>query len=152
VGQALAGVPAELADRIVFLGRVSEHDKARMLRSVDVHVAPNTGGESFGMILTEAMAASAPVVATDMDAFRRVLDGAGRLFPAGDAPALAAVIGSLLDDPAAREAMAARGREVVAGYDWPVVAGRVLEVYASAIEATGGQVVDEPLDEAPPVH
>ncbi len=73
-------------DRITFLGMVSEADKARMLRSVDVYVAPNTGGESFGMILTEAMAAGTPVVASDLDAFRRVLDG-GRpaLFPVGDA-------------------------------------------------------------------
>ena len=50
------------AERIVFLGLVSEEDKRRMLRSVDVYVAPNTGGESFGMILTEAMAAGTPVV------------------------------------------------------------------------------------------
>ena len=72
-------------------GMVSEEDKARMLRSVDVYVAPNTGGESFGMILTEAMAAGTPVVASDLDAFRRVLDGgrAGALFPTGDAAALA---------------------------------------------------------------
>ena len=73
-----------------------------MLRSVDVYVAPNTGGESFGMILTEAMAAGTPVVASDLDAFRRVLDGgrAGALFPIGDAAALAATLAELLDDPA----------------------------------------------------
>lgn len=151
VGQALAGVPAELAERIVFLGRVSESDKTRMLRSVDLYVAPNTGGESFGMILTEAMAAGTPVVATDMDAFRRVLDGAGRLFPAGDASALATALGSLLDHPGDRTGLAEHGRQAVAAYDWPVVAGRVLEVYASAIEASGGRVVDEHLGEAPPV-
>ena len=58
-----------------------------MLRSVHLYVAPNTGGESFGMILTEALAAGTTVVASDLDAFRRVLDGgrAGRLFPTGDA-------------------------------------------------------------------
>lgn len=148
---ALATVPAELRDRVVFLGRVEEDEKARMLRSVDLYVAPNTGGESFGMILTEAMAAGAPVVASDLDAFRRVLGGAGALFPAGDAGALAETLGQLLDDPGRRAAMAARASEVVAGYDWPVIARRVVEVYASAIEATGGRVVDEPLPEAPPV-
>ena len=86
-----------------------------MLRSVDVYVAPNTGGESFGMILTEAMAAGTPVVASDLDAFRRVLDGgrAGALFPTGDAAALAAALGELLDDPARRAALAARAREAV---------------------------------------
>ena len=151
VGQALSGVPAELAERIVFLGRVSEQDKARMLRSVDLYVAPNTGGESFGMILTEAMAARTPVVASDLDAFRRVLDGAGVLFPPGDPEALAAVAGPLLDDAGARADLAARGAAVVAGYDWPVVAGRVVEVYASAIEATGGRVVGEEAGQAPGV-
>lgn len=151
VSQALSGVPAELADRIVFLGRISEPDKARMLRSVDLYVAPNTGGESFGIILAEAMATGTPVVATDLDAFRRVLDGAGRLFAPGDGRDLAAMVGSLLDDPPARAAMAARASAVVAAYDWPVLARRVVEVYQSAIEATGGRVVDEHLPDAPPV-
>jgi phosphatidylinositol alpha-mannosyltransferase len=130
-------VPAALRPRVTFLGKVSEADKARMLRSVDVYVAPNTRGESFGMILTEAMSAGTPVVASDLDAFRRVLDGgrAGVLFPTGDAAALAGAIGGLLDDPAARESYAAAAREVVVAYDWPVVAERVLEVYATAIDA-----------------
>jgi phosphatidylinositol alpha-mannosyltransferase len=141
-------LPAGIRDRIVFLGMVSEEDKARMLRSVDVYVAPNTGGESFGMILTEAMAAGTPVVASDLDAFRRVLDNgrAGALFPNGDAKALAGCLAGLLDSPANRDALAARAREVVAGYDWPMVAARVVEVYTSAIEATAGVVIDETVD------
>jgi phosphatidylinositol alpha-mannosyltransferase len=149
--EALAEVPEPLRERVVFLGRVGEQEKARMLRSVDLYVAPNTGGESFGMILTEAMAAGAPVVASDLDAFRRVLDGAGVLVPVGDAGALADSIGALLDDAGQRATQAARAAQVVAGYDWPVVAGRVVEVYASAIEATGGRVVDEQFPEQPPV-
>ncbi|MFI5912758.1 glycosyltransferase family 4 protein [Dactylosporangium sp. NPDC051541] len=129
-------------DRVVFLGKVSEGDKARMLRSVDLYVAPNTGGESFGMILTEAMAAGTAVLASELDAFRRVLDGgaAGALFPVGDAAALARTAGELLDDPLRRAALAARGAEVVAAYDWPVVAERVLEVYSTAIEVAGATV------------
>ena len=121
-------------DRVIFLGMVSEEDKARMLRSVDVYVAPNTGGESFGMILTEAMAAGAPVVASDLDAFRRVLDGgrAGALFPVGDAAALADALGAAARRPGRRgpswRAAGRRGRSP--RYDWPVVAQRVLEVYA----------------------
>ena len=116
-----------------------------MLRSVDVYVAPNTGGESFGMILTEAMAAGAAVAASDLDAFRRVLDGgrAGALFPTGDAAALTALLGELLDDPARRAALAAAPADAVAAFDWPSVAQRVLEVYATAIEATDGRVIDE---------
>ena len=136
------GDPAELPEPVpagvTFLGKVSEPDKARMLRSVDVYVAPNTGGESFGMILTEAMAAGTPVLASDLDAFRRVLDGgrAGALFPVGDAAALTTALGDLLDNPERRSGLSARARQVVSAFDWPVVAERVLEVYATAIEAT----------------
>jgi phosphatidylinositol alpha-mannosyltransferase len=139
------GVPAALHDRIEFLGRVSEADKARLLRSVDIYVAPNTGGESFGMILTEAMAAGAAIAASDLDAFRRVLDGgrAGALFPTGDAGALTALLGELLDDPARRAELATCARTAVSAFDWPSVANRVLEVYATAIEATDGRVFDE---------
>ena len=75
--ELLARVPDPLRGRVTFLGKVSEQDKARMLRSVEVYCAPNTGGESFGMILTEAMAARTPILASDLDAFRRVLDGGG---------------------------------------------------------------------------
>jgi phosphatidylinositol alpha-mannosyltransferase len=141
----LAVVPAAVRDRIVFLGLVSDVDKARMLRSVDVYAAPNTGGESFGMILTQAMAAGTPVVASDLDAFRRVLDGgeAGKLFPTGDSAALARALESLLDDPGQRRALAAHASRIVAAYDWRVVAARVLEVYSSAIEATEGIVLDD---------
>lgn len=140
-----ARFPADLRDRVTFLGLVSEPDKARMLRSVHLYVAPNTGGESFGMILTEALAAGATVVASDLDAFRRVLDGgrAGRLFPTGDAAALRTALAQLLDDPAGRAELTACGDQVVAHFDWPVVARRVLEVYAAAIEATDGRVIDQ---------
>jgi phosphatidyl-myo-inositol alpha-mannosyltransferase len=136
------GVPEELRDRIVLLGMVSEADKARMLHSVDVYVAPNTGGESFGMILTEAMAAGTPVLASDLDAFRRVLDGgrAGALFPTGDSAALARTLTALLDDGEQRAALAARATAVVAAYDWPALAQRVVEVYANAIEVGSGAV------------
>ncbi len=139
-------LPPEVHDRVTFLGRVSEDDKARMLRSVDIYVAPNTRGESFGMILTEAMSAGTAIIASDLDAFRRVLDGgrAGILFPNGNASALASSMRTLLDDPARRAELAAIASDVVAAYDWPVVAGQVLEVYTSAIEATSGAVGPEP--------
>jgi phosphatidyl-myo-inositol alpha-mannosyltransferase len=137
--------PRDLRDRVTFLGLVSEADKARMLRSVDVYVAPNTGGESFGMILTEAMAAGTAIAASDLDAFRRVLDGgrAGALFPTGDADALCVLLAELLDDPARRAALTEAAHTAVAAFDWTSVAQRVLEVYATAIEATDGRVIDE---------
>jgi len=138
-------IPAHLRDQVVFLGLVSEADKASMLRSVTVYVAPNVGGESFGMILTEAMAAGTAVIASDLDAFRRVLDGgrAGRLFPAGDADALADALTELLDFPRRRVELTTRAREVVAGFDWPVVAERVLEAYSTAVDVSAGTVVAE---------
>ena len=84
-----------LRDRIVLLGQVSDADKVRVYHSVDVFCAPNTGGESFGIVLAEAMAAGAPIVASDLDAFRQVLrrGQAGELFPTGDAAELAAAAG-----------------------------------------------------------
>lgn len=116
-----------------------------MLRSVDIYVAPNTGGESFGMILTEAMAAGAAVAASDLDAFRRVLDGgsAGALFPVGDVDALTDTLRGLLGDPGRRAALTGRAWQVVAAYDWRLLAQRVLEVYATAIDATAGVVTSD---------
>jgi phosphatidylinositol alpha-mannosyltransferase len=144
-------IPDDLHDRVTYLGLVSEADKARMLRSVDIYVAPNTGGESFGMILTEAMAGGTAIAASDLDAFRRVLDGgkAGAMFPTGDAAALQSLLGSLLDDAPRRAALSSAARVAVATFDWPRIALRVLEVYATAIEATDGRVIDEEWSEPP---
>src|ERR1700739_77569 len=84
--EVLYRVPGDLRDRVVLLGQVSEDDKVRVLHSVDVFCSPNTGGESFGIVTAEAMAAGVPVVASDIDAFRQLLDGgeAGELFTTGD--------------------------------------------------------------------
>ena len=141
---ALSAMSPAVAERVTMLGLISEAEKERMLRSVDLYVAPNTGGESFGMILTEAMAAGAAIAASDLDAFRRVLDGgrAGALFPTGDAHALTALLADLLDDRPRRAELSACARSAVEAFDWPSVATRVLEVYATAIEATDGRVLD----------
>jgi phosphatidylinositol alpha-mannosyltransferase len=132
-----ASLPSALAGRVDLLGQVSEEDKARLLRSVDVYCAPNLGGESFGIILLEAMAAGTPIVASNLDAFRRVLasDGqlAGVLVPTGDAAALAEALGALLDDPERRRAIAELGARLVAAYDWRVVAAQVVDVYETVI-------------------
>ncbi|WP_224390160.1 glycosyltransferase family 4 protein [Pseudonocardia sp. ICBG1293] len=125
----------ELAGRIDLLGPVDEATKAAALRSVAVLCAPHRGGESFGMVLTEAMAAGAPVLAADLESFRAVLDDgrAGALFPPGDEAALAAALVRLLDDAPVRARLAAAGRARARRYDWPVVAGDVLRVYRAAI-------------------
>jgi phosphatidylinositol alpha-mannosyltransferase len=134
-----SALPAGLAGRIDLLGQVSEADKARMLRSVDVYCAPNTGQESFGVILLEAMASATPVVASELEAFRRVLanGAAGQLFPVGDATALAAAVGGLLDDPALRTRLVAAGIRAVAPFDWSVVVEQILRVYELAIAGAG---------------
>jgi phosphatidyl-myo-inositol alpha-mannosyltransferase len=134
-----AELPAGLADRVELLGQVSENDKARMLRSVDVYCAPNTGQESFGIILLEAMAARTPIVASDIDAFRRVLAGgaAGELFTTGDPVALASALSTVLDDPARRKRLVAAGAKAVAPFDWSVIVEQVLRVYELAIAGAG---------------
>ena len=119
-------LPAELRDRAVFLGEVSEEDKVRVLHSVDVFCSPNTGGESFGIVTAEAMAAGpADRGQSDITAFRDVLRGgrAGELFVTGDSGDLARVAARLLDDPARRAELSFAALDAVADYDWGTVAG-----------------------------
>jgi phosphatidylinositol alpha-mannosyltransferase len=133
--EALERVDAAVRDRVVLLGMVSEEDKARVLHSVDVFCAPNTGGESFGIVLAEAMAAGAPIVASDLEAFRRVLRGgqAGELFAVGDDADLARAASRLLDDPRRRASLSAAAADAVRVYDWPVVAREVVQVYETVV-------------------
>lgn len=121
----------EHASSVTFLGPVTEGDKASLLRSVDAYVAPHTGGESFGIVLVEAMSAGTCVLASDLGAFRRVLgDGRhGVVFPRGDPDALADAAAALLGDPGRRAALAASGQEAVRRYDWGRVGAEVLAVY-----------------------
>jgi phosphatidylinositol alpha-mannosyltransferase len=137
-----AKVPEAIRDRLILLGQVTQEDKARFYHSVDVFCAPNTGGESFGVVLIEAMAAGAPIVASDLDAFQLVLrDGrAGVLFPAGDPAALAAAASRLLDDPALRARLSAAATDAVRAYDWPMVARDVVKVYEAVVPSVVGKV------------
>jgi phosphatidyl-myo-inositol alpha-mannosyltransferase len=139
----LERVPAPLRERVVLLGQVSEQDKVRMLHSVDVFCAPNTGGESFGIVLAEAMAAGAPIVASDLDAFRRVLQGgrAGELFATGDAGGLARAARLLLDDPERRAKLSAAATSAVSAYDWSMVARDVVSVYETVMLGTANVAV-----------
>ena len=129
-----------------FLGAVSDADKARLLRSVDVYVAPNTGGESFGIILIEAMSAGAAVLASDLSAFDRVLDGAraGVTFVNEDPADLARRLIGLLDDPIERARVAAAGRARADLFDWSVVAADIMAVYETVAD---GAALVRPADE-----
>lgn len=127
----------DLAGAVEFLGGVSDEDKVRLLRSVDLYVAPQTGGESFGIVLVEAMSAGAVVVASDLGAFLRVLDdgAAGALFRVGDSAHLAETVLGLLADPARRDAYRERATAFVPRFDWSSVSEQVLAVYEMAIAA-----------------
>jgi phosphatidylinositol alpha-mannosyltransferase len=123
------------AEKLRFLGLVDDATKASAMRSADVYCAPNIGGESFGIVLVEAMAAGTPVVASDLDAFRRVLrDGEiGSLVPVdppdSHAAALADALVAVLENDALRERYVAAGSEAVGRYDWSVVASQIMRVY-----------------------
>ena len=135
VDEVRESVPSSVRDRVTFLGLVSEEDKTRFFHSVDVYCAPNTGGESFGIVLTEAMAAGTPIVASALDAFKRVLDDgdAGELVPPEDPAALAATLDDLLASPVRRKAVAARASALVRRYDWPAIAAAVVGVYETVV-------------------
>lgn len=127
----------ELARHLRFLGQADDAEKASALRSADVYCAPNTGGESFGIVLVEAMAAGTAVVASNLDAFRRVLaDGeAGLLVPVADSAALADGLIRLLDDDALRRRYVTAASAAVGRYDWSVVASQILRVYETVARA-----------------
>jgi phosphatidyl-myo-inositol alpha-mannosyltransferase len=130
-----------LAGHLRFLGQVDDAAKASALRSADVYCAPNTGGESFGIVLVEAMAAGTPVVASDLHAFRRVLrDGdAGRLVPVEDGAALAAGLVAVLEDNRLANRYVAAGADAVRRYDWSVVADQIMRVYET-VAGSGAKV------------
>lgn len=133
--EAEGAVPRRLHDRVWFVGRVDPEDLPRFYRSADVVVAPALGGESFGIVLLEAMAAGVPVVASDIPGYRSVLtDGVeGRLVPPGDIVALAEAIDVLLDNAALRRAMGEAGRATAANYDWDRIVERLRELYRDAL-------------------
>ncbi|MFF0557411.1 glycosyltransferase family 4 protein [Streptomyces sp. NPDC004266] len=143
--EAVASLPAEMRSRVEFLGMVSDEDKARLLRSVDVYVAPNTGGESFGIILVEALSAGAPVLASDLDAFAQVLDqgAAGELFANEDADALADAAIALLGDGERRAELSARGSAHVRRFDWSTVGADILAVYETVADGAAAVDTDE---------
>ncbi len=128
---------------IDFVGRVSDAHKAEILGRADIYVAPNTGGESFGIVLVEAMAAGCAVIASDLEAFSLVTDSesltpAGMLFKTGSDADLADKIRKLIDAPAARNALIEAGQRRAEHYDWSSVSARVMAVYETV--AVGAKV------------
>ncbi|CAN5303498.1 glycosyltransferase family 4 protein [soil metagenome] len=132
-------LPNQVQAQVSFLGKVSDGDKATALRSADVYVAPNTGGESFGIVLVEAMAAGATVLASDLPAFSRVLEGGryGVLFRSEDGDDFGSRLRELVDDPRRRARLAEAACIGARRYDWSLVATRILQVYETV--AAGGR-------------
>jgi phosphatidylinositol alpha-mannosyltransferase len=125
-----------LDDRgIQALGKVSEERKLRELARADVLCAPSLGGESFGMVITEGLAAGTPVLASDIPGYRDVLrDGVdGQLVGAGDPLALAQALRRLALEPARRARMSLAARERAERFAWPHVAAEVLDCYEQAL-------------------
>lgn len=118
---------------VEFKGPVSGGEKRRLLASSLVYVAPNLGGESFGIVVAEGMAAGCAVVASDIPAFVELTGGAAVHVPAGDAQALAGALTSLLLDRAKAQELGIRMRERSAAYDWSAVVGAYRELYAEAV-------------------
>jgi phosphatidylinositol alpha-mannosyltransferase len=137
-------LPGNVHRALTFAGTVSDERKAELLREVQVYVAPHTGGESFGIVLVEAMAAGACVVASDIPAFRQVLkDGTcGRLFTAKDPQSLANEVLSVLADDAARRTLVDRAHVRADEYDWDQVVDEVLAVYES-VRVPGEKVAED---------
>jgi phosphatidylinositol alpha-mannosyltransferase len=123
-------------DGIEALGRVSDEELWRRLHDADVLCAPSLGGESFGMVLTEAFAAGTPVVASDIAGYRQVVTHGreGLLVPHGRPLELAEALRSLWLEPERRAAMAAAARTRANDFAWPRIAEQVQEVYREAIE------------------
>ena len=133
--EILENVDSQLRHRVEFLGKISEADKADFLSSISLYIAPNTGGESFGIILAEAMAGGATVVASDIPAFADVLgDGKfGALFESENSESLAKVIIDLMRDDQKRNELAIAGAVHAQRYDWSQVGEEIFEVYELAM-------------------
>ena len=118
---------------VTVLGMIAPQDKPSVLASGTIYLAPNTGGESFGIVLLEAMASGTPVVASDLEAFEQVLDfgRAGITFENENSDDLARVVCELLRDEAKRTELIRQGRLRAAQFDWNVVANEIVNVYES---------------------
>lgn len=128
-------LPARLLSNVVFLGRVGAEELPRFYASCDLFVAPALGGESFGIVLIEAMAARCPVVASDIPGYASVVTNGvtGRLAPPGDPRTLAHAIGALLDRPSLARALADTAASEVSRYDWSAVAEQVRATYQRVV-------------------
>ncbi len=139
--EVLKSIDPQLRHRFEFLGRISEREKADFMSSVAIYVAPNTGGESFGIILAEALAGGACVVASDIAAFDSLLGSGefGALFTSEDSTDLAKIVIDLLRDESKRNELSVKGKAHAQIFDWEVVADQIFSIYEMAM--VGGEKI-----------
>jgi phosphatidylinositol alpha-mannosyltransferase len=137
---AVDALPAPIRSRVRMLGHVRNDHLPPITAACHAFVAPSIGGESFGIVLVEAMAAGLPVVASDVPGYDEVVsDGLdGLLVPPRDPRGVAAGLRTVLSDPALAGRLAAAARERAAAFAWPRVAGHLLACYREAIERHRG--------------
>lgn len=133
--EVMQKVNPALRNRMVFLGRVTDEEKAQFFKSLDLYVAPNTGGESFGIILAEALAAGVPIVASDIPAFSQLLDQGkyGALFENENSNDLSKKVIEILRDSGLRAQMSKVGMERADRFDWTQVSEEIMNVYLHAV-------------------
>ena len=123
----------ELSDKIFFAGRVSDEELPSYYTGADVYCSPAIGGESFGIVLLEAMASGTPLVASDNLGYREVLRHcpiSEALVPPTDSEALANNLGKLIKDIKLREDLRRWGLQEVKQYDWSLIANQVADFYS----------------------
>ena len=131
----LVGPSGDFGPRVQALGRVGAGRLREELARADVLCAPSLGGESFGVVLAEGMAAGLPVVASRIRGYEAVLpESCGRLVAPGDASALSGALAELLGDGGLRNRLGENGRREAARYAWPEVARQVLAVYRRTLQ------------------
>lgn len=140
---AVEALPPTVRERVHLAGHVPNRELPPYHAAADVFVAPSVGGESFGMVLVEAMAAGLPVVASDIAGYREVVrDGLDGILVAPEDPgALAEAVGRLLDDPSLAEGLSREARARAHEFSWEVVTGRLEAIYREA----AGRENEEPL-------
>jgi phosphatidylinositol alpha-mannosyltransferase len=117
-----------------FMGAASESAKRRALAEASILVAPNLGGESFGIVLAEGMASGCAIVASRLEPFERVAGEAARFFEVGNSSDLVETLDIVLGDPSLIAAMGAEAERVLKPYDRPAVLAAYLKSYVDAVD------------------
>ena len=133
--EVIKSIDPQLRSRFTFLGKISEQDKANFLASISLYIAPNTGGESFGIILAEALAGGATVVASDIPAFDSLLNHGqyGEIFESESSTDLAKRVIDLLRDENRRVELGKAGKAHAQQFDWKVVADQIFSIYEMSL-------------------